>query len=39
MSILVRFTGAPTVTKQMYDETTRRLESDGGDFPPDAAAA
>jgi hypothetical protein len=34
MSIVVRFTGAPTVTKQKYDETLRRLESEG-DFPPD----
>jgi len=34
MSILVRFTGAPTVTGEKYDETLRRLESDG-DFPPD----
>jgi hypothetical protein len=34
MSILVRFTGAPTVTTQKYDETGRRLES-AGDFPPD----
>ena len=34
MSIVVRFTGAPTVTKQKYDETIRRLES-SGDFPPD----
>jgi hypothetical protein len=33
MSILVRFTGAPTVTTQKYDECLRRLES-GGDFPP-----
>jgi hypothetical protein len=35
MSILVRFTGAPSVTTQQYDETVSRLESDGGDFPPD----
>ncbi len=34
MSILVRFTGAPTVTTQQYDETLRRLEQ-SGDFPPD----
>jgi hypothetical protein len=34
MSIVVRFTGAPTVTTQKYDETVRRLES-SGDFPPD----
>jgi hypothetical protein len=34
MSILVRFTGAPTVTTQQYDETLRRLQESGG-FPPD----
>jgi hypothetical protein len=34
MSILVRFTGAPTVTTQKYDECVSRLESQG-DFPPD----
>lgn len=34
MSILVRFTGAPSVTTEKYDETLRRLES-GSDFPPD----
>ena len=34
MSIVVRFTGAPTVTTEMYDETLRRLEEQG-DFPPD----
>jgi hypothetical protein len=34
MSIVVRFTGAPSVTKQMYDDTLRRLES-AGDWPPD----
>jgi hypothetical protein len=34
MSILVRFTGAPTVTTEQYDETVRRLEK-SGDFPPE----
>jgi hypothetical protein len=34
MSIVVRFTGAPTVTKEKYDECVSRLESEG-DFPPD----
>jgi hypothetical protein len=34
MSILVRFTGAPSVTSEKYDETVRRLEQ-AGDFPPD----
>jgi hypothetical protein len=34
MSIVVRFTGTSTVTTQQYDETVRRLESEGN-FPPD----
>lgn len=34
MSILVRFTGAPSATTQMYDDVLRRLES-AGDFPPE----
>ena len=34
MSIVVRFTGLATVTKQKYDETIRRLESEGL-LPPD----
>jgi hypothetical protein len=34
MSILVRFTGAPSVTTEKYDEVNRRLESQG-DYPPD----
>lgn len=34
MSILVRFTGMPTVTTEQYDETVRRLQ-ESGDFPPD----
>ena len=34
MSIVVRFTGAPGVTTQKYDECLSRLESQG-DFPPD----
>jgi hypothetical protein len=34
MSIVVRFTGAPSMTTQKYDETLRRVES-SGDFPPD----
>lgn len=34
MSILVRFTGTPTVTTEQYDETMRRLQ-ESGDFPPD----
>ncbi len=34
MSIVVRFTGAPSVTTEKYDECVSRLESQG-DFPPD----
>lgn len=34
MSIVVRFTGASSVTAQLYDETTARLRAQG-DFPPD----
>jgi hypothetical protein len=34
MSIVVRFTGAPSVTTQKYDQCVSRLESQG-DFPPD----
>jgi len=34
MSIVVRFTGAPSLTTQKYDECVSRLESQG-DFPPD----
>ena len=32
-SILVRFTGEPSVTPDQYDETSRRLEKTG-DWPP-----
>jgi hypothetical protein len=34
MSIVVRFTPAPGVTTEQYDESLRRLEQ-AGDFPPD----
>jgi hypothetical protein len=34
MSILARFTAAPGVTTQMYDETVSRLAA-SGDWPPD----
>lgn len=34
MSIVARFTAAPSVTTQKYDETIRRLEA-SGDWPPD----
>jgi hypothetical protein len=33
-SILARFTPAPGVTTEQYDETIRRLEQ-SGDWPPD----
>jgi hypothetical protein len=34
MSILVRFTGAPGMSAQQYDETMPRIEG-SGEFPPD----
>lgn len=34
MSILVRFTGAPGMTSELYDETLPRIEA-SGEFPPD----
>ena len=34
MSILVRFTSAPSVTPQKYDETLPRVQA-AGEFPPD----
>ena len=34
MSILVRFTGAPNLTAEKYDETMTRIEA-SGKFPPD----
>jgi hypothetical protein len=34
MSILVRFTGAPSLTAEKYDETLRAIEA-SGPFPPD----
>ena len=34
MSILVRFTGAPGMTAEKYDETMPRIEA-SGEFPPD----
>ena len=34
MSILVRFTGAPSVTAQKYDATMPAIEA-SGEFPPD----
>jgi hypothetical protein len=37
--ILVRFTGAPSVKPEMYDETMKRLEeSAAGQWPPDGLA-
>ena len=35
MSILARFTAAPSMTNEMYDETVRRLQQAGGEWPPD----
>jgi hypothetical protein len=37
MSILVRFTGAPSMTAEKYDETMPRIEA-SGKFPPDGLA-
>ena len=38
-SVLVRFTGAPTLTTEKYDETIKRLEaSAAGPWPPDGLA-
>jgi hypothetical protein len=34
MSILVRFTAAPSLTAEKYDETQTRIEA-AGKFPPD----
>ena len=34
MSILVRFTGAPGMTAEKYDEVMPRIEA-AGEFPPD----
>jgi len=34
MSILVRFTGAPSMTSEKYDEVLPRIE-ESGQFPPD----
>jgi hypothetical protein len=34
MSIVVRFIGAPSVTRQKYDEALARVQS-SGEFPPD----
>jgi hypothetical protein len=37
MSILVRFTGAPSLTAEHYDQAMPRIE-DSGEFPPDGLA-
>ena len=37
MSILVRFTGAPSLTAGKYDEMMPRIEA-AGEFPPDGLA-
>jgi hypothetical protein len=35
MSILARFTAAPGVTTEQYDESLRRLEESEAQWPPD----
>jgi hypothetical protein len=35
MSIVVRFAPPSPATREQYDETIRRLEGDGGAFPPE----
>ena len=35
MSILVRFTTAPGMTAEKYDETLQLIEEAAGDWPPD----
>ena len=35
MSILVRFTTAPGMTAEKYDETLHLIEEAAGDWPPD----
>jgi hypothetical protein len=37
MSILVRFTGAPGMTAQLYDDTLPAIKA-AGEFPPDGLA-
>ena len=37
MSILARFTGAPSMTAEKYDETMPTIEA-AGQFPPDGLA-
>ena len=37
MSILVRFTGAPSLSAEKYDETMPRIEG-SGEFPPEGLA-
>ena len=37
MSILVRFTGAPSMSAEKYDEVLPRIEA-SGEFPPDGLA-
>ena len=38
-SVLVRFTGAPSLTTEKYDESVKRLEaSAAGQWPPDGLA-
>jgi hypothetical protein len=34
-SVLARFTAAPTMTTEKYDETIKRLKASGAQWPPD----
>ena len=34
-SVLARFTAAPTMTTEKYDETIKRLKATGAQWPPD----
>ena len=37
-TVLVRFTGAPSVTPEKYDEATKRLKAAESQWPPDGLA-
>ncbi len=36
--VLARFTAAPSVTTEKYDETIKRLKASGSQWPPDGLA-
>jgi hypothetical protein len=36
--VLARFTGAPSVTSEKYDESLKRLKASGSQWPPDGLA-